>query len=79
MSSLAKIEKMTISERLREMDRLWDSLVSHAETVPSPDWHGEILAQRLERLRKGEVRFHSLDEVKRRLRNGCELERRDDH
>jgi len=52
---------------LQEIERLWDSLVREAETVSSPDWHGEVLSQRLEKVRRGETVFHSLDDVRRRL------------
>jgi putative addiction module component (TIGR02574 family) len=68
MSTPAEIDKMTTSERLQAIESLWDSLVRQAESVPSPGWHGEILTQRLERVRRGETNFLPIEEVKRRLR-----------
>jgi putative addiction module component (TIGR02574 family) len=70
MSTIAEIEKMTLPERLETMELLWDSLVRDAVGVTSPDWHGEILSGRLEKIARGEAVFLSLDEVKRRLRGG---------
>ena len=70
MSTLAEIEKMTPAERLQEMELLWDSLARQPEAVSSPDWHGEVLALRLDKVRRGEATFHSLDEVKRRVGRG---------
>jgi putative addiction module component (TIGR02574 family) len=67
VSTIAEIEKMTLPERLEAMELLWDSLVRDASGVSSPDWHGEVLAGRLEKIARGEGKFLSLDEVKRRL------------
>lgn len=65
--STTEIEKMTLSERLEAMELLWDSLSRDASAVESPTWHGEILAERLEKIARGEAVFLTLDEVKRRL------------
>jgi len=37
---------MTIQERLRLMDRIWDSLLSHESELPSPDWHKDVLEKK---------------------------------
>lgn len=68
MSTLIEIEKMTLPERLEAMELLWDSLSRDASAVTSPAWHGDVLAERLERIARGEAVFLSLDEVKRRLK-----------
>ena len=67
VSNIAEIEKMTLSERLETMELLWESLVREASSVASPDWHGEVIAARLEKIARGEAKFLSLNEVKRRL------------
>lgn len=65
--SIAEIEKMTTPERLRAMDALWDALC-HEKTEPaSPDWHGDVLAQRRKRIESGEAKFFSIEEAKRLL------------
>ena len=64
----ADIQQMTRAERLRAMELLWDALVQDADSVPSPAWHAQVLEERMEKIRRGEGRFLSLDEVKRRLR-----------
>jgi hypothetical protein len=53
----AEIERMTVEERLQAMELLWASLTRAPETVPSPDWHGEVLATRLARVGRGEAEF----------------------
>ena len=67
MIQVAEIEQMSLEERFQAMELLWTSLARRPEAVPSPDWHGEVLADRLARVERGEGRFLSLAEVKARL------------
>ncbi len=60
---------MTLEERLRTMELLWASLTRTPEAVPSPDWHGEVLAARLSKIERGEGEFLTLAQVKARLHN----------
>lgn len=61
------VEKMTIAEKLLVMERLWNSLQAE-ETFTPPDWHEQVLGERLQALRDGQVQFSSLEEVAERLR-----------
>jgi putative addiction module component (TIGR02574 family) len=63
----AEIERMTVDERLQTMELLWTSLARTPEAVPSPSWHGEVLAERLAKIERGEGEFLTLPEVKARL------------
>jgi hypothetical protein len=67
MIAVADIERMTLEERLQAMELLWTSLARMPEAVPSPDWHGEVLADRLAKVERGEGQFLSLAQVKERL------------
>ncbi len=67
MIEVAEIERMSLEERLQTMELLWVSLTRTPEAVPSPDWHGEVLAARLAKVERGEGEFLSLAEVKARL------------
>jgi putative addiction module component (TIGR02574 family) len=67
MIEVAEIERMSLEERLQTMELLWASLTRTPEAVPSPDWHGELLAARLAKVERGEGEFVSLAEVKARL------------
>ena len=62
------LDKMTISERLREMERLWDDLCRNPEDVPSPSWHEAVLAEREKLVSQGKMSFTDLDEAKERIR-----------
>jgi len=57
------IEKMTVAERLLAMESLWASLAKEYQQIDVPTWHRQILDQRLEMLRRGEVNVLTLDEL----------------
>jgi len=60
----AEIKKMSISERLRTMEAIWDSLLYDNAEIPSPEWHKNVLAERKKTIDEGSARFLSIDEVK---------------
>jgi len=58
---------MTLEERLRLMEMLWDS-VSRSSTEPaSPEWHGKVLSSRLEKLKSGKAEILTIEQVKTRV------------
>jgi len=62
------LDKMTTSEKLQEMERLWDDLCRNAENVLSPVWHEAVLAEREKLISQGKMGFTDLDEAKERIR-----------
>ena len=64
---------MTVSEKLALMERLWDDLSRCPENVPSPEWHGDVLAERIAAVREGRTRFVDWDQAKRRLRERLDV------
>ncbi|MBI3877977.1 MAG: addiction module protein [Verrucomicrobia bacterium] len=67
MIQAADIDRMDVQERLQAMELLWASLSRTPEVVPSPDWHGAVLADRLAKIKRGEAQLLTLAEVKARL------------
>ena len=67
MIQAVEIEQMTTEERLQAMELLWSSLARTPESVPSPQWHGGVVAERLGKIERGEAEFLSLAEVRERL------------
>ena len=63
----ADISKLSVSEKLKLMDALWEDLSATPERIESPDWHREELEKTAERRRKGLEPSMSLDEARRRL------------
>ena len=68
MLELSEINKMSVTERLQVMEQLWDTLCRDATELPSPQWHGDVLADRKERAERGEAKFLTLQQLRSRLR-----------
>jgi Putative addiction module component len=67
MIQAADIEQMSLEEQLQAMELLWVSLSRRPEAVPSPDWHGDVLAERMAKIERGEGEFLSIPQLKERL------------
>jgi hypothetical protein len=67
MLAEAEIKSMSLTERLQAMELLWRSFSGSEDEVPSPDWHGEVLSERLAKVEAGEGKFLSILELKARL------------
>jgi hypothetical protein len=61
------LQKMTVPDKLRLMEALWNDL-SRSEELASPDWHGEVLAERDRLVESGEESFIDWKIAKRQLR-----------
>jgi hypothetical protein len=68
MYNALPLEQMTIEDKLRTMEDLWDNLCSHTEQLQSPDWHLDILAEREMNLSVGEAAFEDWGTAKKRIR-----------
>ena len=60
--------KMTISDKLRTMETIWDDLRRTPEEVPSPAWHADVLHARDVRVRERRSSFGDWGDAKRRIR-----------
>jgi len=65
--SLSDIQNMPLEERLYLMEQLWDSFKYEKESVNPPDWHKDVLIDRLKKYENGEVQLLSLEELKSSL------------
>ena len=59
-----EISKMTKQERLQTMEALWDSLIHETPEIESPEWHGDILADRKRKIADGQAAFISVEEMR---------------
>ncbi len=66
-ATILPLSEMSQASKLRIMEELWDDLCRSPEGVPSPAWHGEVLAARVDRVAEGEAEFRDWAEVKERL------------
>ena len=67
MSAPLPLARMTVNEKLQMLDQIWANLLEHEDRVPSPAWHGEILAERDRLVASGEAQFHDLAETMKRI------------
>jgi putative addiction module component (TIGR02574 family) len=63
------LEQMTIEDKLRTLERIWDDLCRSAKDVPSPAWHLDVLRAREQRLEEGPSKSVGWEEAKRRIRD----------
>lgn len=63
------IETLSVPDKLLLMERLWEDLSRRPADIPPPDWHGDILAERLAAVRDGRTSFVEWDAAKQRLRD----------
>ncbi len=64
----SEIRNMSITDRLKTMETIWDSLVHEDTEIESPDWHNDILKDRREAIENGTAKLLSLNELKTSLR-----------
>jgi hypothetical protein len=67
MLPVLPLDQMTVEEKLQLMEILWEDLSRNPESIPSPAWHGEVLAERERKIDEGKAKFLSLDEVRKNL------------
>ena len=66
------LETLSIAEKLILMERLWTDLSRCPGDVQSPDWHGDVLAARVQAVQEGKTQFVNWDDAKKRLRERVE-------
>ena len=66
MSIPLQLEQMSIQDKIRTMEYLWDDLCRRSE-VPSPPWHNEILLKREQDVLVGNAKFTEWDTAKKEI------------
>jgi hypothetical protein len=59
---------MTTPDKLRLMEALWQDLSSRETEVISPEWHGDVLAERDHLIESGKECFIDWEVAKKKLR-----------
>ena len=62
-----EIQKLPVTDRLRLIEELWDSLENEADALPLPDWHRAEIDKRLDALDHGSSLGAVWDDVRRRI------------
>jgi len=67
---------LTLPEKLKIMEGLWESLRQSESSVPSPGWHREVLIARRASIAEGTAGFTEWNLAKEEIRSRCH-DRRD--
>jgi len=62
------LDQMSVEEKIQTMESLWDSLLHENSEIASPDWHGEVLAEREAAIERGEAHFEDWEAAKEKIR-----------
>ena len=63
------LDKMTNLDKIAMMEKLWDDLCRDPESIPSPEWHKEVLEEREKQIKEGSAKFTAFDRAKDRIRD----------
>jgi len=64
MLESSQISRMSVAERFQAMEQLWEALCRDAPDMSSPEWHGDVLADRKARAQRGEAKFLTLEQLR---------------
>ena len=70
------VANLTLPEKLKIMEELWESLRQIESSVPSPDWHRDVLIARRSSIADGTAGFTEWEQAKEEIRSRCH-DRRD--
>ncbi len=71
----AGFDDLSVDEKIDYLQSLWDRIAATPETVPVPEWHHEVLAERLKDVEANPSSGESWDVVQERLRRKFDTSR----
>ena len=72
MATTVDLRETTTPDKLRLMEALWQNLSTTSSAVVSPEWHGDVLAERDRLIESGEETFIDWETAKKQLREELE-------
>ncbi|MBI4027932.1 MAG: addiction module protein [Verrucomicrobia bacterium] len=67
MATLLPLDQMTLEDKLRAMEEIWDDLRLQEERLPVPEWHKKVLDERERLVREGKAHFTDWETAKKRI------------
>jgi Putative addiction module component len=67
MPDVLQIDQMTLAEKLRAMEALWDDLCRREENIPVAQWHQDLLDERERLIEQGKASFLDWESAKKRI------------
>jgi len=62
------LERMSTADKLQAIEDIWADLSRESSDVPSPNWHGDVLRAREQRIANGTSHFLDISEAKQSVR-----------
>ncbi len=62
------LDQMTVREKLRAIETLWEDLARDDRQVKSPEWHFDVLKERERRHKSGKEKVLDWEVAKKELR-----------
>ncbi len=62
--SIDEIKSLNVKERIILLNTIWESLEAEPSKVESPNWHKEVLKERIEKINTSKATYISLEELK---------------
>jgi putative addiction module component (TIGR02574 family) len=66
-------DALSVEEQIDYLQDLWDRIAAQPDQVPVPDWHKEILTERLAAYRKNQDEGKSWEEVEAEITKELKL------
>jgi putative addiction module component (TIGR02574 family) len=67
VSTSLEIEQMTLEEKLRVMEALWDNLCHDEKALPVHQWQKDLLDERERLVKEGKAQFVDWETAKKRI------------
>ena len=68
MNKSISIDKLSTTEKIELMEKLWSDLSASADYSP-PAWHGEELARRKNAVKEGKATYTNWEQAKKEIRD----------
>ena len=63
--SIDEIQNLNVKDRLILIDTIWETLENQSENIASPNWHKEVLKDRIQKINNSQSEFISLEDLRK--------------
>jgi putative addiction module component (TIGR02574 family) len=69
VDAIIPLDGMTIEEKLKAVEALWDDLCRNEKQIPITGWQKDLLDERQRQIESGEAKFSDWESAKKRIRD----------
>ncbi len=63
------LDEMSVAEKIGIMETIWSDLSKEQQNYSPPEWHGNILKERMLLAESGDVGFTDWDQAKKQIKD----------